>query len=81
MYCMIFLAIHRVVFVEHVFFVRGWNFVMPKITWCSVTFISHKYVIAADAPDISHDIAKLSKQLMGKISMIYQQRKYCNMHH
>ena len=41
---MIFLAIHRVVFVEHVFFARGWNFVMPKITWCSVTFVSHEYL-------------------------------------
>ena len=40
---MIFLAIHRVVFVEHVFFARVWNFVMPKITWCSVTFVSHEY--------------------------------------
>ena len=30
------------------------------------------YVIAVDAPHISHNIAKPSKQLMGKISMIYQ---------
>jgi hypothetical protein len=63
-YHIIFLSINGIVHVQSVSFARGSNYVMLKIMWCPVTFVSHEYVVAPSEPILS-EAASFIMQTLG----------------